>query len=61
MNLDELPFSFSETFDDLLEQIDKYDSSNSVVLRNVFLRKLGNINKGHAADDIAHWINTLID
>ena len=61
LNLDELPFSFSETFDDLLEQIDKYDSSNSVVLRNVFLRKLGNINKGHAADDIAHWINTLID
>lgn len=56
MNIEELPYSFAETFNDLIKNISEFDQSEAEHKRKKFLKLIGNAEDGKAATRVANLI-----
>lgn len=56
INIDELPFACSKTFEKLLQDIEKFDLKEYQVKVNKFINSLGYVNREKTADKVAQFI-----
>ena len=55
-DINELPFSCSQSFDNLLESVGNFNESSYALKCNSFLNRIGNIDDGHASERVAEMI-----
>lgn len=61
LDLEELPFSFSESVEQLYDEILNYDEEEVNLKRKRFLNNLGNIDCGLASEDVANYILSFME
>lgn len=55
-DINELPFSCSQSFDNLLESVGNFNESSYASKCNSFLNRIGNVDDGHASERVAEMI-----
>ncbi len=61
LSLEELPFAFSESPEDLYDHIRHYDERSELERRSAFLEGIGNFEDGHASERFAEDIVKFIE